>query len=118
MSPQDLGEKLRRCRERRSVSLETIAAATKINRRLFAQLEEGDCSRWPAGIYSRAYVRAYASAVGLDPEEVVAEFADCYPAVAWPEGRPGVEPAEPAPANDFAPRTGRVAGRGFARGTT
>lgn len=110
MSPQDFGEKLRHVRERRGVSLESIAAATKLNRRLFLGLESGDCSRWPAGLYSRAYVRAYATAIGLDPEELVVEFAESFPMVAWPDGRPGEAPrAEgepPSPERNI--RTGRI----------
>ena len=96
MSPQDFGEKLRHVRERRGISLETIAATTKINRRLFLGLESGDCSRWPAGLYSRAYVRAYATALGLDPEELVEEFAGSFPTVAWPDGQPGEAPSSEA----------------------
>ena len=37
-------------------------------------LERGDLSRLPGGIFSRAFVRSYALAVGLDPEQAVVEF--------------------------------------------
>ena len=118
MSPQDFGERLRRHRERSGVSLQTIADATKINRRFLAGLEEGDCSRWPAGLYSRAFVRTYAVAVGLDPEELVTEFAEVFPHIAWPDGRPEREQAPESPHRGFEPRTGRVAARPLVRGTT
>ena len=65
------GDRVRRQRERRGVSLEAIARATKVPASLFAGLERGDCARWPGGVYSRAYVRAYAQAIGLDPDEAV-----------------------------------------------
>lgn len=79
------GERLKRHRERRGVTLQAIAQATKISASLFAALERGDCSRWPAGVYSRAYVRAYAEAIGLDPEEVVEDFSAAFVETAHPE---------------------------------
>src|SRR5262249_7898023 len=36
-------------------------------------------SRLPGGIFSRAFVRAYAHEVGLDPEETVEEFVAQFP---------------------------------------
>jgi cytoskeletal protein RodZ len=84
VTAEAFGEKLRRQRERNGVSLLTIADQTKIGRRLFADLERGDCSRWPAGIYARAYVRAYAQAIGLDAADVVAEFCELFPHFAPP----------------------------------
>jgi transcriptional regulator with XRE-family HTH domain len=69
------GERLKRQRERRGVSLESISQTSKVAASLFEALERGDCSRWPAGLYSRAYVRTYAEAVGLNPDETVEEFS-------------------------------------------
>jgi len=45
------GARLRRERERKHISIDTVAAATKIKASLFEQLERGDTSRWPAGIF-------------------------------------------------------------------
>jgi len=87
------GERLRLAREERDVSLEVIAQGTKISPKLLASLESGDCSRWPGGVYSRAYVRSYAQAVGLDPKAIADEFCDCFPGVAWPDGPPSPLPA-------------------------
>jgi transcriptional regulator with XRE-family HTH domain len=84
-----LGDKLRAAREARGVSLEAIAQSTKIGAPLLASLERGDCSRWPSGVYSRAYARTFATAVGLDPKAIADEFCDCFPSIAWPEGPPG-----------------------------
>jgi cytoskeletal protein RodZ len=83
------GEKLRLAREARGLTLEAIAQSTKIGASLLSSLERGDCSRWPGGVYSRAYVRSFAQAVGLDPKAISDEFCDCFPTVAWPEGPPG-----------------------------
>lgn len=72
------GDRLRRQRERLGVSLNEIAETTKVAASLFASLERGDCSRWPGGVYNRAFIRGYARAVKLDPDEMAAEFAECY----------------------------------------
>jgi Helix-turn-helix domain len=113
VSPQRaFGEKLRLAREGRGVSLETIAQNTKIGTPFLMALERGDCSRWPAGVYSRAYVRSYAQAVGLDQKAVAEEFCECFPAIAWPEGPPGALPdadlRSPGPATHGHPDSGLV----------
>lgn len=76
------GQKLRLHREKRGTSLETIAQHTKISALLFSDLEQGNCARWPPRVYSRAYVRSYAAAVGLKGADLVAEFCECFPEVA------------------------------------
>jgi hypothetical protein len=73
-----LGERLKRHRERRGVTLESISRSSKIPAALFAGLERGDCSRWPAGLYGRAYVRAYAEAIGANADETVEDFLAAF----------------------------------------
>lgn len=73
------GARLKLQRERQQVPLETIADRTKIKIALLEGLERDDVSHWPAGIFRRSYVRAYAQAVGLDPDPVVREFLSRYP---------------------------------------
>jgi transcriptional regulator with XRE-family HTH domain len=80
MHGESLGARLRHHRERRGVSLKTIASQTKISLSLLEGLEKDDISRWPVGIFRRAYVRDYAHAIGLDPDNVVREFVERYPA--------------------------------------
>lgn len=75
----DLGAWLRRERERAGVSLETIATRTKVARTLLVALERNDVSRWPNGIFRRAFVRGYAKQVGLEPDYVVALFVRAFP---------------------------------------
>jgi transcriptional regulator with XRE-family HTH domain len=76
---QNFGRRLRQARERLGISLEAIAASSKISRSLLADLERGDVSKWPGGIYRRAFVREYAAAIGLPAKAVVAEFVDIFP---------------------------------------
>ena len=80
MSERDtFGPRLRRERERRGISLETISTLTNVGVELWEGLERNDFSRWPRGVFARAFVRDYARAVGIDAEEVVEEFCRLYP---------------------------------------
>jgi hypothetical protein len=71
--------RLRRHRERNGVSLDEIAADTRIKRELLEALEANDLSAWPRGLYARAWIRAYSSAIGFDPIDTVDEFCRLYP---------------------------------------
>jgi transcriptional regulator with XRE-family HTH domain len=73
------GPRLRSERERRGITLETLAAVTKVGADLWVGLERNDFSRWPSGIFARAFVRDYARVVGLDADEVVDEFCRLFP---------------------------------------
>ncbi len=73
------GPRLRSERERRGISLDTIALVTKVSVDLWDGLERNDFSRWPSGIFARAFVRDYARAVGLDADEIVDEFCRLFP---------------------------------------
>lgn len=79
MTDLSFGGRLRRERERRQIALSSIAANTKINMSLFEALERDDVSRWPAGIFRRAFIRAYAEAIGLDAGAVTSEFVELFP---------------------------------------
>lgn len=97
MTRQTFGQQLRRHRDKRRITLQTVATQTKVSVGIFKALENGDCERWPGGIYSRGFVRAYATAVGLDPEETVARFAECYPEFApVPLPDPAADEEQPA----------------------
>jgi hypothetical protein len=73
------GPRLRTERERRGISIDTIASVTKVGGDLWDGLERNDFSRWPSGIFARAFVRDYARAIGLDSDEVVNEFCRLFP---------------------------------------
>jgi transcriptional regulator with XRE-family HTH domain len=77
--PETFGARLRRRREEQNVALSTIAEQTKIKLTLLAGLERDDVSHWPSGIFRRAFVRAYAHAIGLDPDVVVRDFLEVHP---------------------------------------
>jgi transcriptional regulator with XRE-family HTH domain len=81
---------LRRARERRGLSLDAIAEQTKVSATLYAGLERADLSRWPSGIFGRAFIRNYALAVGLDPGDTVARFSRLFG-----DSAEGSSPAKP-----------------------
>ena len=99
MTPETFGQQLRRHREKHRITLAEISTQTKVSASLFKSLEHGECAKWPGGIYGRGFVRAYATAVGLDPEQVVAIFGDCYPQFA------SDVPEEPTPEAPELPQT-------------
>jgi transcriptional regulator with XRE-family HTH domain len=76
---ETFGPRLRRERERRGISLETIATVTRVGTDLWEGLERNDFTHWPSGIFARAFVRDYARAVGLDADEVVDDFCRHFP---------------------------------------
>jgi len=71
--------RLRRHRQRNRVSLEEIAADMNVKPELLEALERNDLSEWPRGLYARAWIRAYASTVGLDATDTVDEFCRLFP---------------------------------------
>lgn len=80
MNPQEMFvTRLRRHRERNRISIEDIASETRVKPALIDALERNDLSAWPRGVYARAWIRAYASAVGLDPIDTVDEFCRLFP---------------------------------------
>ena len=79
ISRHAFGSRLRTQRERRGVTLESIVDSTKIKQSLLEALERGDASQWPRGLFRRAYIRDYASAIGLPAEPLVAEFVRLFP---------------------------------------
>lgn len=73
------GPRMRQHREQQHVSLATVADRTKIKASLLEAFERDDISHWPPGIFRRAYIRAYAGAIGLDPDIVIRQFLEVYP---------------------------------------
>ena len=100
-APGDLtfGARLKQQREQLDIALDTIAAETKIKSSLLEGLERDDLSKWPEGIYRRAYVRAYAQRIGLEPDATVREFLEQHPdSVEMPPAATGAWPEPERPA--------------------
>ena len=72
-------------RQRKGISLATIAASTKISVRLLEAIESGEFKKLPGGIYNTSYIRQYARAVDVDESELVAVYEE---STAGPANRP------------------------------
>lgn len=68
------GEKLRRERELRGISLDQIATATKISTRMLKAIEEEKFDLLPGGIFNKGFIRSYAKFLGIDEEQAVADY--------------------------------------------
>jgi len=91
------GQRLRAAREEKGLSLEDVAAQTRIPRRHLESLENGDWERLPAPTYTTGFAKSYATVVGLDRAEIYeqlrGEMGGVRPMAAAPEV---FEPSDPA----------------------
>ena len=84
-----VGARLRDAREKRGVPLRQIAERTRISVMALEALERNDVKRLPGGIFTRAFLRAYATEVGLDPNQTVQDFLAQFPHDPVAASRPG-----------------------------
>ena len=70
------GRWLTRERELRGLSRDEVARGTKLAAGVVEALESGEEGRIPPRAYAIGYLRAYAAAVGLGPDEVVLRFEE------------------------------------------
>lgn len=85
----DLGQQLKEARLARGLSLDDVQEMTKIRKRYLEAIEAGDYKVLPGSFYVRAFIKTYAEAVGVDPDELLNEHKQHVPDVA-PE--PTMEP--------------------------
>jgi cytoskeletal protein RodZ len=68
---------VRTWRRQKGISLEAIAASTKLSIRQLEAIESGDFSRLPGGIYNTSYIKQYARAIEFDEIDLLAFYQDC-----------------------------------------
>ena len=111
---QSFGEDLRSEREAHGITLEDISASTRIPVHVLEAIEHDDFHLLPGGLFNASFVRQYASAVGLNQDEVVDAFAKACPTTSGdPDRLPAFATALAAEAED----RGQMAAR-FAEGLT
>ena len=71
-----VGEQLRVAREAKGLSLEDVAAQTRIPQRHLASIETGDWEHLPAATYTIGFAKSYAGAVGLDRAEIGSQLRE------------------------------------------
>jgi cytoskeleton protein RodZ len=74
MAKGNFGELLKREREMREVSLNEVTKATRIGPHFLEALENEEWDKLPGGFFNRGYVRAIARFLGLDEENLLAEY--------------------------------------------
>jgi len=74
-----VGERLREARERQKVTLHAIAEKTNISVRFLDAIEKNQFDKLPGGIFTRGFIRSYASQVGLEPDSLVTQFLSDEP---------------------------------------
>lgn len=75
----EIGEKLKETREAKNISLDTLQETTKIQKRYLLAIEQGNLHILPGKFYARAFIKEYAVAVGLDPDELLDGHQDEVP---------------------------------------
>lgn len=74
MARGNFGERLKRERELREVTLEEITQATRIGPRFLEALENEEWDKLPGGVFNRGFVRSIAHYLGLGEEAFLAEY--------------------------------------------
>ncbi len=74
MARGNFGERLKRERELREVSVDELTKATRISARFIGALENEDWDKLPGGIFGHGFVRAIARYLGLDEEALLGEY--------------------------------------------
>ncbi|MEV3326236.1 helix-turn-helix domain-containing protein [Paenibacillus larvae] len=99
----ELGQFLRNARLEKKLSLEELQEMTKIRVRYLEAIEEGDYKVLPGSFYVRAFIKSYAEAMGLDPNEVLDMYQKVNPVPEEPEH--ALEPLRPRSRSGGGPRS-------------
>ncbi len=91
----ELGQRLKEARLSKGLSYDELQDKTKIQKRYLQAIEEGQYSILPGAFYARAFIKNYAEAVDLDPDQLFEEYASDLPATDQAK-------------TEFAPRSSRA----------
>ncbi len=69
----EIGQLLRQTREAKELSLADVEEQTRIRQRYLSALESGDWDELPNPVAARGFLRTYATFLGLDADELVAQ---------------------------------------------
>ena len=72
---KNLADDLKSLRESKNISIEELSAQTRIRISIFEKIESGDFSFQPP-TYIRAFIKQYAKAIDIDPEELAKDYDD------------------------------------------
>lgn len=76
----ELGNRLKEARLANGLSLDDLQSMTKIQKRYLIGIEEGNYASMPGNFYVRAFIKQYAEALSLDPDEIFETYKGEIPA--------------------------------------
>jgi cytoskeletal protein RodZ len=71
------GDKFRKAREKKNLSLDDVSNVTKIGSRMLQAIEEEHFDLLPGGVFNKGFIRAYAKHLGLNDEDAVTDYLAC-----------------------------------------
>lgn len=71
------GDKFRKAREKKNISLDDVSNVTKISARMLQAIEEERFDQLPGGVFNKGFIRAYAKHLGLNDEDAVTDYLSC-----------------------------------------
>ncbi|MFF2908627.1 RodZ domain-containing protein [Paenibacillus sp. NPDC057934] len=72
----ELGRQLKEARLQKGMSLDDVQEVTKIRKKYLEAIEAGDYKVLPGSFYVRAFIKTYAEAVGINPDELLEEHGN------------------------------------------
>lgn len=96
----EFGDKFRKAREAKKISLDDASNVTKISARMLQAIEEEKFDLLPGGVFNKGFIRAYAKHLGINDEEAVTEYLACLrraqieAQAAWEPPKRAVAPAK------------------------
>ena len=79
----ELGARLKEARLQKGYSLDDLQEITKIQKRYLVGIEEGNYASMPGSFYVRAFIKQYAEAVGLNPNEILQQYQKKFQHLKW-----------------------------------
>jgi cytoskeletal protein RodZ len=95
-----VGQHLRHLRESKGMSLEEVSRSTRVPVSSVERIEADRFDELPGEVFVRGFLKSYARAVEMDPEEILARYTASR-RVAWVTPLPLSSPAKPARGRRF-----------------
>jgi cytoskeletal protein RodZ len=89
-----VGQILRQRREAKNMSIEEIARATRVPMSSVERIESDQFDELPGEVFVRGFLKSYARAVNLDPDEILARYTASR-RIAWVTPLPIASPSRP-----------------------
>jgi cytoskeletal protein RodZ len=99
----EFGDKFRKAREKKELSLDDVSNVTKISARMLQAIEEEHFDQLPGGVFNKGFIRAYSKHLGLNDEDAVNDYLACLRQAqidaheVWEPERPRTTPPKPQP---------------------